>query len=400
MVMKNRFIKILAFTAAALGGVGCDDAEYNNIGPRAFLNESVNSIGVAGSKSDFALSPFSYELTPVLSQKLDEDATFKLVLDEKTLDRYNKEQGANYELMDPAMYEFGEPVTIPAGNLNAGTLSIRLKGREENYKPGTYAIPVRMVCVSGGVALSEVTSAYVPVFEVPKTFVDLPYFVGRTGLGCNAFNQSLPVFTVEVRFQVSNTANRNRDVFTNGNGVLLRFEDPQNDGDFKAHSLVQFQGDGWYMNPDKAFEPNKWQHIALTYDGTQVTLYINGANAGSKAGSIDPAFNAVGWFGGNLDAGGGHGTGDSQWWRGCKIIPHEARIWSTCRTEAQIKNNMNGVYAQSNGLVGYWSFEKSTYSEENGFEDLTGGGHNLVTESEFTWIDGIRLSDSSVEWPK
>ena len=80
---------------------------------------------------------------------------------------------------------------------------------------------------------------------------------------------TLPQFTVEVRFQVSNTANRNRAVFTNGGSVLLRFEDPQNDtSDHKAHSLVQFQGDGWYLNPSLSFTPNKWQHLALTYDGT------------------------------------------------------------------------------------------------------------------------------------
>ena len=55
--------------------------------------------------------------------------------------------------------------------------------------------------------------------------------------------------------------------------MLLRFEDPQNDtSDHKAHSLVQFQGDGWYLNPSLSFTPNKWQHLALTYDGTKVTL--------------------------------------------------------------------------------------------------------------------------------
>lgn len=396
--MKKRMTYLLALAAALFCAAACENAKYNNIAPHAFINECVNSIGIAGAKSSFPEIDTDLELTVVLSEKVGSDVSFVLALDETVLERYNKEQGSSYELMDASMYEFGSPVTIPAGRYDA-TATVRVKAKPDNCKPGIYAIPVRLKRVSGDIDPTDVTSSYVAAFEVLKTSVNLPVFTGRTGLGNSSFGQSLNTFTVETRFQVSNTSNRNRDVFSNGGSVLLRFEDPQNDDDnYKAHSLVQFQGQGWYLNPDKSFTPNKWQHLALTYDGTKVTLYVNGQLAGSKEGTINPSFDVVGWFGGDVDASGGHGTGDTQWWAGCKIIPHEARIWSTCRTEAQIKNNMTGVSAHSEGLVGYWSFEKETYTAENGFEDLTGNGHNVNTGRSFVWKDNILLSEDGVEW--
>ncbi|MDE6870924.1 MAG: DUF1735 and LamG domain-containing protein [Bacteroidales bacterium] len=397
--MIRKISGLLAMAAALFCGVSCENAKYNNIAPHAFINESVSSIGVSGVKSTFPTIDTDVELTVVLSDKVNSDASFVLAVDEAVLDRYNKEQGSSYELMDASMYEVGEPVVIPAGSYEA-TATVRVKAVPDGCKPGIYAIPVRLKKVSGDVDPTDVTSSYVAAFEVLKTSVDLPMFTGRSGLANSSFGYTLTTFTVETRFQVSNTANRNRDVFTNGKSVLLRFEDPQNDDDnYKAHSLVQFQGDGWYLNPDKSFDPNVWQHLALTYDGTKVTLYVNGQFAGSKEGSIEPNFNVVGWFGGDVDADGGHSVGDPQFWLNCKIIPHEARVWSTCRSEAQIKNNMTGVSAKSEGLVGYWSFEKDTYTAEGGFEDLTGNGHNLTTERSFVWVENILLAEQGVVWP-
>ncbi len=402
--MKNKIIGLAAAVSAVFMGTGCDNAKYNNIAPHAFLNECVGSIGIAGSKVEYPADGKKLELTVVLNEPVSSDASFRLVFDESVLARYNKEQGTDYEFMPDTLYTFGPAVTVPAGKYTSEPVALNLLPCPETMKPGTYAVPVRLVPDSGSVAATEVTSCYVAAFEVPKVSVSLPLFNGKTGLADSGFGQTLNKFTIEARFQVSNTANRNRDVFSNSNSVLLRFEDPQNDQNgVKAHSWVQFQGDGWYFNPDKAYEPNKWQHIALTYDGTKAILYVNGAVAGQKDGTIDPSFAVIGWFGGDIKSGGGHGTDVDTWWAGCKIIPHEARIWSTVRSAAQITGNMKGVSAKSDGLVGYWSFEKDTCTQneagETVFADLTGNGHDLVTTRNFVWIEKIPLADAGVVWP-
>lgn len=142
--------------------------------------------------------------------------------------------------------------------------------------------------------------------------------------------------------------------------------------------------------------PNKWQHLAVTYDGTKITIYVNGAFAGSKDLVVKSEFKQAGWFGGSVPGGdGGHGTDDS-WWNGCKILCTEARIWSVCRTEAQIQNNMTTVSPSSEGLEAYWRFNEGSGTT---FEDCTGHGHTLTTTKNPTWIPGIKSNDPSTPWP-
>ena len=95
---------------------------------------------------------------------------------------------------------------------------------------------------------------------------------------------------------MSDTDNRNRAVFSTDDGgsdkkryILLRFEDPNAENpDHPLHSLVQIQlHDGMYVNPSHHFEVNKWQHLAVTFDGMNYKIYVNGVDSGTLACS-DP----------------------------------------------------------------------------------------------------------------
>ena len=209
--------------------------------------------------------------------------------------------------------------------------------------------------------------------------------------GDETFNE----YTIEVKFQVSDTGDRDRAVFVNSgpgetNFVLLRFEDPQSDnGGHKAHSLVQIVGrNRIYMNPSFSFEPNKWQHLALTCDGSHYRLYINGAFAGVKdipAGST--TFKQFKWF----------TKGDDPYsrWGNCKILITEARVWSVCRTETQIQKSQSTVSPKAKGLEAYWRFNEGT---GNVFHDATGKGHTITTTQTPTWVEGIKSIDEHTDW--
>lgn len=382
----------------------CNDADYSTLGAQAFISESTSTIS-RSTKVTITDAGVDIEVTASLSESVSHDVKLRFEVDESVLEAYNKSQSTSFAVLPSTNYELDPDVTIEAGAYSASATRIHINPIADELIGESYAIPLRLVTVEGGVPTTPQTSTYVITTESVTTS-SLPMFTGTAGLVADGFPVSLPQFTVECRFQVSNTSNRNRSVFTNGNGILLRFEDPQSDSDgVPAHSLVQFQGDGWYLNPLDYFRKNVWQHLALTYDGKAVRIYVNGAFAGTKDGVCAADFTGAAWFGG--DAGGGHGTGDPQWWRNCKILCSELRIWSVVRTDTQIQNNMVTTSASSEGLEAYWRMDKenSDSTLESGttlytFEDLTKKGHTLKTQVAPQWVDNILSTDTSTAWPQ
>lgn len=400
--MKRIFIICLSVIAAFLMS-SCNDAEYSVGGVSLFFNESTTDPGVNGSSVSLGSDGVEVQLTATLTDKVDEDITCRLVMDQSVLDTYNQEQSGGYTMIPAEYCDLGEDFVIPAGSYSK-TVSVKVNGNlPAEYTGIPLGLPLRLELVSGNVNVTPTTSTFVYALQT-VLINDLAQFTGASGLRAENFNGSYPnAFTIEVRFQVSDTGNRNRDVFSGGS-VLLRFEDPQSDqDDVKKHSAVQFQGNGGFLNPNPlvGFATNAWQHLAVTWDGSTVRLYYNGeekANNNAFASSVvgDGNFPSVSWLGG---AGGGdHGLGDS-WWSGCKILFTEARIWSVCRTASQIANNITSVSPDSEGLEGYWRISKATYDEDTkSFEDLTGKGHPLVTSKSFTWNEGISSQDTKTEW--
>ena len=133
---------------------------------------------------------------------------------------------------------------------------------QEMMKSGeSYALPVKLVLQDGSISPMENTGTFVILAESIIEF-SAPMFVGAPSLKANKFTESPETYsqyTIEVRFQVANTADRDRAVFKNGgddaNFILLRFEDPQSDNEnYKAHSLVQIVGrNRLYLNPSNSF---------------------------------------------------------------------------------------------------------------------------------------------------
>ena len=391
--MKNSCkIAILLCFAALVGITACNDAKYDKLGTHAFVNESATG---KSTKITITEVGADAELTVCLSQAATQNVKFRFVVDSLVLDRYNAKNASSYTVLPADVLDMDQEITINAGDYSAVATKIHIKPLPEHYVGESYALPLRLESIDGLVPVTSTTATYVITTESVFTS-SFPMFTGGASLAAAAFPLTLPQFTIECRFQVSNTGNRNRAVFTNGGSVLLRFEDPQSDNATdKKHSMVQFQGDGWYMNPSAglSFKPNVWQHLALTYDGTAVVLYVNGAFAGRKEGTINPLFGGAAWFGG--DAGGGHGTGDS-WWSGCKILCTEMRIWSVARTAAQIQNNMISTSVKSQNLMGYWRMNEGS---GNIFQDLTGNGHTLTTGQDPVWINNIKSNDTETPWP-
>jgi Concanavalin A-like lectin/glucanases superfamily len=88
---------------------------------------------------------------------------------------------------------------------------------------------------------------------------------------------------------------------------------------------VQFLG-GPTANP-----VNAWTHVALTYDGAALRLYVNGTQAATRAatGAIQTTTNPL-WIGGNTPYG--------EYFQG---LIDEARVYNRALSQTDIHNDMN-----------------------------------------------------------
>jgi len=124
---------------------------------------------------------------------------------------------------------------------------------------------------------------------------------------------------------------------------------------------------------------NAWHHLAITYDGTTMRIYVNGVLSGSyappTAGAINNNTNPLVI---------GNQTGYTEFFSG---NADEIRIWNVTRTQAQIQANMNKEIDPSTaGLVSYYTLNQGIAAGNNTglttIMDLK--GNNNGTASGFT----------------
>ena len=139
------------------------------------------------------------------------------------------------------------------------------------------------------------------------------------------------------------------------------------------HWLVDSNGQmqiGVYGSSSGQLQPTlnvgEWTHLATVYDGTTLTLYVNGEEYGSTPASFDftdTEFklgrplnrNSESYFKGEVD---------------------DVRIWNTARSAEKISDNYNKTLIGSEtGLVGYWNFDLDN-SGSTTITDLTGNGND------------------------
>ncbi|MDM8564110.1 PA14 domain-containing protein [Candidatus Halobeggiatoa sp. HSG11] len=115
---------------------------------------------------------------------------------------------------------------------------------------------------------------------------------------------------------------------------------------------------------------NAWNHVAVSFDGSDYTLYVNGEQVHNYTGASGktPVSKPVRWIG-----------------RVDNYFPgmiDEVRIWNDVRTQTEIQDNMNTTVSSfENGLVAYYRFDQdsglevidvSSYDNDGVLNDSTG----------------------------
>ena len=108
---------------------------------------------------------------------------------------------------------------------------------------------------------------------------------------------------------------------------------------------------------------NTWTHIAATYDGASLNVYVNGTLTGTVANSSGLSAGLDTWYVGKAADGSSYFPGTID----------EIRIWNVARIQSDINANKNSTIAtNSNGLVGYYKLDENSGSTAT---DATGNGY-------------------------
>jgi len=135
------------------------------------------------------------------------------------------------------------------------------------------------------------------------------------------------------------------------------------------------------MDDFAAVQAGVWQHVAASYDGTNVTLFVDGAEVFSGAFDLGPV-NAGDLIIGN-DSGSNLFDGE---------MAHVA-LWNTSFDSAGIEEHINGIDSYDEGLVGYWKLDDGAGTTAANFaqgDDAADGADGVISGS-YAWTNTAPL---------
>ena len=137
-------------------------------------------------------------------------------------------------------------------------------------------------------------------------------------------------------------------------------------GDYKVEGRLR-SGDGVFTiaTVENSIISETWHHLALTYDGSNIILYIDGIEAGSTEASGQVTNESVPLTIGRLVFENTNFDLDGQ--------VDEVSIWNLALTEQAIQDYMYADLTGEAGLVGYWNFNEGSGETAN---DASGNENN------------------------
>jgi hypothetical protein len=138
-------------------------------------------------------------------------------------------------------------------------------------------------------------------------------------------------------------------------------------------------------------------HVAMTFDGTWVRLFIDGVE--DTASPIDAGFSDV--YYGSEDVLIGAANFTSSFLRRFDGIIDEVRIWDHARTEGEIAGQMNcALDGTEPGLLAYYSFNMGDARDDSGqgHDGLIEGAADYVDFSQDCMIHFDGFDDGTMGW--
>ncbi|GEN73308.1 endo-beta-N-acetylglucosaminidase H [Chryseobacterium lathyri] len=177
----------------------------------------------------------------------------------------------------------------------------------------------------------------------------------------NAFKPGFPYISSVIGIEVGDS-----------NSAMLRFGDG-NLANNKLQFILSFGSAQVKLNSVTALTTNTWNHVAATYDGSAMKIYINGVLDASVAASGNFTANGILYLARNYD--------NSRTLNG---FLDEFRVWKRALTASEILTNNCNVPAGSPNLEANWKMNEGS---GNGALDATANTHfaTLVNMSASNW---------------
>lgn len=390
------YIKYIALSGLiALASCKKDNAEYSILREQAFISQTDTKGGTTATVNVAADSPegSTQSINVRLSDVAQTDRSFKLEpFTAEELAAYNKGNGTAYVLLAKERYTIAkETVTVKAGSSisEAVPVTILPLSKEEENSGELYTLPLKLRSTDNSALLAggdEFIYVVKPTLinSVPVLGTDPKDRVYRKALVHKVQPIALSQWTVEFRVNMSGLTKNNQAIFGSwGSGnseIYIRFGDAAT----PFNTLQAKFGGTQFDRSNLEFEPNRWYHVALVYNGTTVALYIDG----KKDLDTDKVAGNVFNLGETL-----HIAGSGGEWLVNGMMLQEMRVWSVARTPAQIKESEFGVSPKTPGLLHYWKMNEATGRELK--NSVAGAPSAFVltgsdTEATPRWLDNVR----------
>ena len=389
--MKKYIIPVFV---AVLGLTACNQADKFNFGKEIILVTGTDTSPISKDQILADNIPISYNFSVSATGPVSEDVKVHLTIDSLAVVEYNKQNKTSYAAVPRNTVMLSdEYVTITKGTATSAMTSVILLDNTFIQEGVNYVIPVSCAYLEGGKA--EILPASKSLFiKLGKTMESYSLDIKDIGMYST---HSLPGYelnswTLEIKAHPYNLKSKGADQLCRfccwnedgGGQVLLRFN--ENGKPWKTLDIVAPSGryvTGTTGEGDSevgTFEQNQWYMISMVWDGSNLTVYINGEKdnpwqntiSGSQAFKLNRFEIGMSW--------GGYGSSQSYTGRMA-----EMRIWNIARSASDIGSTLCSVDATSAGLVGYW---KMNEGEGHTF-------HDSVAGADMNWDNAERQADET-----
>ncbi|MBE8712469.1 DUF1735 and LamG domain-containing protein [Sphingobacterium hungaricum] len=378
--MKNIFSKYLSFAVCVLLLASCKNEEVfdNNV----FISTpKVETILIKPSVlSDSRILQIS------IARAESNDIAVDFAVDQSLVSKFNLAYGETAILLPSNHYKMSSMNSvIPTGSVLSNPIDVNFLAINTLDRDITYVLPVRVSNSNLNVLQSgSITYYLIKAGALINVVADIEnnYLNAATLANASALN-NLSEVTLEALVYPRNFDRMISTVMGIEGKFLIRLGDAGYDAD-----KIQIATSTGNLSTTAVLTPNKWTHIAVTYNRVEGTIkvYLDGKlNTSGRNTTLGLV---------NLGMSGSSGFYIGRSWEDVRFFAgdvSECRIWNVERSEEQIASNFYDIDPTTEGLVAYWKCNEGGGSIVN---DHTTNGNHLTAKSLLKW-NAVSLPESN-----